>query len=390
MKLRLGVIFGGESVEHEVAVISALQAINSIDREKYDVVPVYIAKNRIWYTGKDLLDIKNFRDIDLLLTKVKPVTLCRVNNEYVLMSTKGMFNKIVDKIDVAFPIVHGKNVEDGSLAGYLDTVGVPYVGSTILGSALGQDKVVLKDVLKANDIPVVDSLWFYDNEYLLDKDKVISRVKNMGLPVVVKPACLGSSVGITFVKDESKLEEAIDEAVSYDKKVLIEKAVSNLVEVNCSVLGNYENQEPSVIEEVMSDNDILTFSDKYEGNSKSKGASKGMVNTDRIIPARIDKDLIKKIEDLSVKTFKVLNLSGVVRIDYLIDTKTKNVYVNEPNIIPGSLAFYLWEAKGKKYTELLDDLVKLAIKDYKAKEKKTCSFDTNILKNFDGSKGTKK
>ena len=390
MKLRLGVIFGGESVEHEVAVISALQAINSIDKEKYDVVPVYIAKNRIWYTGKDLLDIKNFRDIDLLLTKVKPVTLCKVNNEYVLMSTKGMFNKIVDKIDVAFPIVHGKNVEDGSLAGYLDTVGIPYVGSTILGSALGQDKVVLKDVLKANDIPVVDSLWFYDNEYLLDKDKEISKIKKMGLPVVVKPACLGSSVGITFVKDINKLEEAIDEAVSYDKKVLVEKAVSNLVEVNCSVLGNYENQEPSVIEEVMSDNDILTFSDKYEGNSKSKGASKGMVNTDRIIPARIDKDLIKKIEELSVKTFKVLNLSGVVRIDYLIDTKTKNVYVNEPNIIPGSLAFYLWEAKGKKYTELLDDLVKLAIKDYKAKEKKTCSFDTNILKNFNGNSGTKK
>ena len=390
MKLRLGVIFGGESVEHEVAVISALQAINSIDKEKYDVVPVYIGKDRIWYTGKDLLDIKNFRDIDLLLTKVKPVTLCKVNNEYVLMSTKGMFNKIVDKIDVAFPIVHGKNVEDGSLAGYLDTVGIPYVGSTILGSALGQDKVVLKDVLKANDIPVVDSLWFYDNEYLLDKDKVISKIKKMGLPVVVKPACLGSSVGITFVKDESKLEEAIDEAVSYDKKVLVEKAVSNLVEVNCSVLGNYENQEPSVIEEVMSDNDILTFSDKYEGNSKSKGASKGMVNTDRIIPARIDKELIKKVEELSVKTFKVLNLSGVVRIDYLIDTKTKNVYVNEPNIIPGSLAFYLWEAKGKKYTELLDDLVKLAIKDYKSKEKKTCSFDTNILKNFNGNSGTKK
>lgn len=390
MKLRLGVIFGGESVEHEVAVISALQAINSIDKEKYDVVPVYIGKNRIWYTGKDLLEIKNYKDIDLLLTKVKPVTLCKVNNEYVLMSTKGMFNKIVDKIDVAFPIVHGKNVEDGSLAGYLDTVGIPYVGSSILGSALGQDKVVLKDVLKANDIPVVDSLWFYDNEYLTAKDEVITKIKKMGLPVVVKPACLGSSVGITFVKDVNKLEEAIDEAVSYDKKVLVEKAVSNLVEVNCSVLGNYENQEPSVIEEVMSDNDILTFSDKYEGNSKSKGASKGMVNTDRIIPARIDKDLIKKVEDLSIKTFKVLNLSGVVRIDYLIDTKTKNVYVNEPNIIPGSLAFYLWEAKGKKYTELLDDLVKLAIKDYKAKEKKTCSFDTNILKNFDGSKGTKK
>lgn len=389
MKLRLGVIFGGESVEHEVAVISALQAINNIDKEKYDVVPIYIGKDRIWYSGNELNDIKNYRDIDSLLTKVKPVSLCKLGNEYVLMSTKGLFNKVVDKIDVAFPIVHGKNVEDGSLAGYLDTIGIPYVGSGIIGSAIGQDKVILKDVLKANNIPVVDSIWFYDNEYLLDKDSIINSIKKMGLPVVVKPACLGSSVGITFVKDENKLESAIEEAVMYDKKVLIEKAVSNLVEVNCSVLGNYENQEASVIEEVMSENDILTFSDKYEGNSKSKG-SKGMVNTDRIIPARIDKELVKKVEEYSIKTFKALNLSGVVRIDFLIDTKTNDVFVNEPNIIPGSLAFYLWEAKGKKYTELLDDLVKIAIKDYKLREKKTCSFDTNILKNFDSNSGTKK
>ncbi len=389
MKLRLGVIFGGESVEHEVAVISALQAINNIDKEKYDVVPIYIGKDRIWYSGNELNDIKNYRDIDSLLTKVKPVSLCKLGNEYVLMSTKGLFNKVVDKIDVAFPIVHGKNVEDGSLAGYLDTIGIPYVGSGIIGSAIGQDKVILKDVLKANNIPVVDSIWFYDNEYLLDKDSIINNIKKMGLPVVVKPACLGSSVGITFVKDENKLESAIEEAVMYDKKVLIEKAVSNLVEVNCSVVGNYENQEASVIEEVMSENDILTFSDKYEGNSKSKG-SKGMVNTDRIIPARIDKELVKKVEEYSIKTFKALNLSGVVRIDFLIDTKTNDVFVNEPNIIPGSLAFYLWEAKGKKYTELLDDLVKIAIKDYKLREKKTCSFDTNILKNFDSNSGTKK
>lgn len=389
MKLRLGVIFGGESVEHEVAVISALQAIDNIDKEKYDVVPIYIGKDRIWYSGNELNDIKNFRDIDSLLTKVKPVSLCKVGNDYVLVSTKGLFNKVVDKIDIAFPIVHGKNVEDGSLTGYLDTIGIPYVGSGIIGSAIGQDKVILKDILKANNIPVVDSLWFYDSEYLLDKDTIINNIKKIGLPVVVKPACLGSSVGITFVKDENKLEEAIDEAVMYDKKVLIEKAVSNLVEVNCSVLGNYEKQETSVIEEVMSENDILTFSDKYEGNSKTKG-SKGMVNTDRIIPARIDKELTKKVEDLSIKTFKALNLSGVVRIDFLIDTKTNDVYVNEPNIIPGSLAFYLWEPKGKKYTELLDDLVKIAIKDYKSREKKTCSFDTNILKNFDSNSGIKK
>ena len=389
MKLRLGVIFGGESVEHEVAVISALQAIDNINKDKYDIVPVYIAKNRIWYTGKELMDIKNYKDIDSLLTKVKPVSLCKIDNEYALITTKGLFNKVVDKIDIAFPIVHGKNVEDGSLAGFLDTIGIPYVGSGIIGSALGQDKVVLKDVLKANNIPVVDSIWFYDNEYLNDAKEVINKINKLGLPVVIKPACLGSSVGITFVKDSNKLEEAIEEAIMYDNKVLVEKAVENIIEVNCSVVGNYEKQETSVIEEVLSEHDILTFSDKYEGNSKTKG-SKGMVNTDRIIPARIDNKLVSKVEELSIKTFKALNLSGVCRIDFLINSKTNDVFVNEPNIIPGSLAFYLWEPKGKKYSELLDDLINLAIKDYKSKEKKTCSFDTNILKNFNSTGGVKK
>ena len=391
MKIKIGVIFGGESVEHEVSVISALQAIKSIDKEKYDVVPIYISKEKYWYTGNSLLEIENYKNISELISKCKEVTLCKMGNEFCLLSTSGIMKKIVDKIDVAFPIVHGKNIEDGTLAGYLETVGIPYVGSGVIGSALGQDKVILKQVLRDANIPVVDACYFFDYEYIDDKDKILKMIDKLGYPVVVKPACLGSSVGINYVKDKKGIEVAIEEAISYDTKVLVEKAVENIVEVNCSVLGNYKHQEVGVIEQVMSKNDILTFSDKYEGNGKKTGANKGgMVNTDRIIPAKISEELTKKVENYAKEAFRALNLSGVCRIDFLINSKTNEVFVNEPNIIPGSLSFYLWEPKGKPYKELLDELIQLGIREYKEKSKKVCHFDTNILKDFKKSNGIKK
>lgn len=389
MKIKVGVIFGGESVEHEVSVISALQAIDNINNEKYDVVPIYISKNKIWYTGSNLLDIKNYKDIDSLIKSCKEVTLCKINGEYCLINTKGLLNKVVETIDVAFPIVHGQNVEDGTLAGYLDTVGIPYVGPKVLGASLGQDKVVIKQILKSANIPVVDYIWFYDVDFDDYKEIIKEKIKSIGYPVVVKPASLGSSVGINFVKNEKTIEDAINEAIEYDKKIIVEKAVENLFEVNCSVVGNYEMQNASVIEEVISDNSILTYEDKYVGNGKS-GKSKGMVNTSRIIPANISKELTLNIQNTSKEVFKVLNLSGVCRIDYLINKKTKEYFVNEPNTIPGSLSFYLWEPVGKKYSELLDELIMLSIKEYKQKNKKIYCFDTNILKDFELKKGIKK
>ena len=390
MKIKVGVIFGGESVEHEVSIISALQAIDNIDKEKYDVVPIYIGKNRIWYTSDKLLDIDEYKDLDLLMRKCKEVTLCKKDNEFCLINTKGIMNKVVNIIDVAFPIVHGANVEDGTLAGYLNTVGIPYVGSGVLGASLGQDKVLIKQVLKSANIPLVDYVWFYDVDYEERKEEYLKKIKKLGYPVVVKPATLGSSVGINFVKNEKVIEDAINEAIEYDKKIIVEKAVENLIEVNCSVLGNYENATSSVLEEVLSDNMVLTYEDKYVGNSKTKGAKGGMTNTSRIIPANISKDLTKKIQDTSVEVFKVMNFSGVVRIDYLIDSKTKEYYVNEPNTIPGSLSFYLWDKTDKNYSELLDDLISLSIREYKNRQKKIYSFNTNILKNFNGVKGVKK
>lgn len=390
MKIKVGVIFGGETVEHEVSVITAVQAMEHINRDKYDVVPIYISKDRIWYTSPMLTDIEVYKDFNELKRYAKQVVLVKTKDGFVLQSTKGLFRRTITDIDIAFPIVHGNNVEDGTLQGYLDSVGIPYVGSRVLGSALGQDKVIMKQIFKDCKLPIVDYTWFFDSEYADDCEKIFENVKKLGYPVIVKPATLGSSVGITYVKEEKELANAIEEAMKYDVKVIVEKAVQNLVEVNCSVLGNYSHQEASVIEEVTSDEEFLTYADKYIGGSKGKlkGPSKGMASASRIIPARISKELEESIKDTSKQVFKALNLAGVCRIDYLIDKKTKKFYINEPNTIPGSLSFYLWEKTNKKYEDLLDEMITTSIKDYKNRAKKTYSFDSNILSNM-GVKGLK-
>lgn len=392
MKIKVGVIFGGETVEHEVSIITAVQAMEHINQEKYEIVPIYISKDRVWYTGKMLMDIDVYKDFDDLKKYAKEVVLTKNKDGYYLQKTKGLFRRNIADIDIAFPIVHGNNVEDGTLQGYLESVGIPYVGSKVLGSALGQDKVIMKQIFKDSKLPIVDYIWFFDSEYASDCDKIFDDVRQLGYPVVVKPATLGSSVGITYVKDDKSLANAIEEAMKYDVKIIIEKAVSNLVEVNCSVFGNYSHQEVSVIEEVTSDEELLTFADKYIGGGKKKGPSKGMASASRIIPARIDKEIEEKIKDTSKLVFRALNLSGVCRIDYLIDKKTNKFYINEPNTIPGSLAYYLWEPLGKKYSDLLDEMVTLAIKEYKNKSRKIYSFESNILSNYGvkGLKGIKK
>ncbi len=389
MKLKVGVIFGGQSVEHEISVISALQAIDNINKDTYDVIPIYISKNKDWYTGDVLFNIENYKDLDELIKKCKRVVLQKIDDEFCLVHYRKLFSQVITNVDVVIPIVHGQNVEDGTLQGYLETVGIPYASSKVLGSSLGQDKVVMKQIFKSCDIPIVPYLWFYDNEYLEDPDKYLKEIDKLGYPVVVKPASLGSSIGIKFVASKDEIEDAINDAISYDNKIIIEKGIDNLIEVNCSVLGSYDNMTTSSLEQVLSAHDILTFKDKYIGSGKTKGHSKGMASTSRIIPASISKELTSKIKETSKDVFRVLNLSGVVRIDYLINGKTNEYYVNEPNTIPGSLAFYLWEADGKKYSELLDDLIKIAIKEYKMKSKKVTKFDTNVLKDYKKS-GIKK
>lgn len=390
MKIKIAVVYGGETVEHEVSIISALQAIKNLNEDKYEVIPVYISKDRTWYTGhvlKEMSFYKNFEDEKRYANKV---VLYKKGKEFFLQKTNGLFRKDITNVDIVLPIVHGNNVEDGTLAGYFDTIGIPYVGSKVLGAALGQDKVVMKQVMQSAGIPVVDYTWFYDNEYLENSDEIFKNIKKLGFPVVVKPATLGSSVGITLAKNQKELEDAIDEAIKYDNKIVVEEAISNLVEVNASVLGSYEYMKVSPLEEVMGLDEILSYTDKYLAGGKNKtGGSKGMASTSRIIPARISKDLTEKIQNTAKDVFKTLNLSGVCRIDFLIDSKSNKYYVNEPNTIPGSLAFYLWKEAGLEYTDLLEEMIQVAIKEYKNTGKKVRSFETNILEGFNGSKGCK-
>lgn len=388
MKIKVGVIFGGETVEHEVSIISAIQAMNNMNEDKYDIMPIYIAKDKTWYAGKMLMDINVYKDFNNLKRYAKKVTLYKEENAYYLQSTTGIFRKNITDLDVILPIVHGNNVEDGTLVGYLDTVGIPYVGSNVLASSLGQDKVVQKQVLRSEGLPVVDYTWFYDSEYLEDSEKILKNIKELKYPVIVKPATLGSSIGITLVKNDEKINEAINEAIKYDNKIIVEKVVENMIEVNASVLGNHDYQTVSPLEEVMGADEILSYTDKYIGSSKGS-KSKGMASANRIIPARIDEKLALSIVDISKKVFRALNMSGVCRIDYLIDKKNNKFYINEPNTIPGSLAFYLWKESGMEYETLIDELISLAIKDYKNKTQKVRSFDSNILQNFNGTKGIK-
>ncbi len=395
--IKVGVIFGGESVEHEVSIITAVQAMNYMDQKKYEVVPIYISKDRNWYTGESLREMSTYKDLSLVPTLAKEVTLTKKDDEFILQKKNGLFKGTVETIDVAFPIVHGKGVEDGSLSGYLETLGIPYVGPSMLGAAIGQDKVVQKQVMQASNIPVVNYTWFYDYEYQSDEENIIKEIKKLNYPVIVKPARLGSSVGIAVAKSDEQLKEAIEEAIKYDEKIVVEAMVKNLKEVDCAVVGNYQDMECSLIGEMLTDNDFLTFEDKYIGEG-GKGGKKGSTKNQNggklatsgfKIPAELDKEIEEQIYKYSKEAFRCLNLSGVTRFDFLVDTKAKKVYVNEPNTIPGCLAFFFYTPKGKKYTKLLDEMITSAIKEYKSSKKKVTSFESNVLSTYDGSKGAK-
>ncbi len=386
--IKVGVIFGGESVEHEVSIISAVQAMNKMDNEKYDIIPIYITKEGEWYTGAVLKEIDTFKDMDLLKRYTKNVVLYRKNGRFILQS-KGLLKKEVNDVDIIFPIVHGTNVEDGVLQGYLKTIGVPFVGSNVVASAVAQDKIIQKNVFKCEELPITKYYWFYDCDYRDDEDKIVKEIeKELDYPMIVKPASLGSSVGISSAENRDELVNAINDAIGYDTKVVVEEKVENLTEVNISVLGNFEDCKVSEIEEVMTGNSLLTYEDKYINGSK-KGGSKGMASASRKIPADIDDKMRKEVEEIAVKAFRAIGLSGVSRIDFLVDKKKKKVYINEINPCPGSLSFYLWEPKDKNFTALLDDMISIAIKDYKREKSKTRSFDSNILSGYGGLKGAK-
>ncbi|WP_096189862.1 D-alanine--D-alanine ligase family protein [Evansella halocellulosilytica] len=398
MKTRVAVIFGGVSVEHEVSVISALQAIQHMDDTKYEVIPLYISKDRTWYTGEDLLDIDNYKDLKGLLQRSQKVILSRGGNNSVELhkDPKPRFGKsYIGEIDVAFPIIHGTFGEDGVLQGYLELLNLPYVGCDVLSSSTGMDKVAMKHIYRDSGLPILDYVWFYSTEWNEDQDSLVKKIENtLSYPVIVKPANLGSSVGISKAANVDELEEAVELASEFTTKIVVEKMVQNMTEVNCSVLGDYEAAEASVCEEVLGSDEILSYEDKYTGGgaSKDSGASKGMESTNRVIPAEIGEEKTREIQEIAVKSFQLLGCSGVSRIDFMIDKGEDKVYINEINTIPGSLSFYLWEPTGKPYKQLTDELIQLALKRQREREKLMFSIDSNLfsMSNLSGGKGSKK
>ncbi len=388
MKTNIGVFFGGRSTEHEISVISANQAINAINRDKYDVTPIYITKEGRWFTGNALLDLKNYRDIPALLRQCEEVYMRPVYGDYNLYYTnpKGVFkNKSLDcRLDIVIPVLHGANGEDGTFEGILDSIGIPYAGCDTLASANGMDKITMKMILRENDIPVVDYVWFTDRQWFADRDRLIAKTESsLGYPVIVKPANLGSSIGIGCARNREELIEKVEDATRYASRIIVEHMVEQLQEINCSVLGDCDEYETSVLEEPIKSTDILSYTDKYMGGTKG---TKGMQASAKKIPADLPADMTAEIQRLAGETFRGLSCHGGSRVDVIVDRATSKIYVNEINTIPGSLSFYLWEATGVSFDKLMDRLAGLAIKRNTRRGQKTFSFSQNIFALGGGAK----
>ncbi len=398
MKLKIAVFFGGESVEHEVSIISAHQAMEALDRDKYDIIPIYIGKNRRFYYSELLNDIASFKDLEALKEKCTQVVLVQEGSTVVMKPAKpGLFNnKPITSIDVAIPVVHGTNGEDGTLQGMLEMLKLPYAGCDVVASAIGQDKVLQKLALSGSGLPITKWFWCYGHEMDENPKQILEQVHKLLYPVILKPACTGSSVGICVAHNDQEYIRCFEETSQYDFKVITEKLVKPLREINCSVMGDCFKAQASVLEEVGTNNpdEFLDYKDKYQGGGKSaKGeASKGMASTSRIVPARLSDEQTKMIQDMALKTFRVLGSSGVCRIDFMMDAESKTVYVNEINSIPGSLAFYLWQESGMSFSALMDELIRLALERERRRSRMTFSYDTNLLSTYSasGAKGVKK
>ncbi len=391
--LTVAVIFGGRSVEHEISVVSAQQCIQAIDKDKYHVEPIYISKEGRWYCGNDFLKLENFRNLEKLLSENSRIIINQnagVNNYYRESSSIFSRKKPIN-IDIAFPITHGTYGEDGSLQGLFETMNIPYVGCDVLASAVAMDKIATKMLLQSQGVKVLDYFWFYSNRWLQEKNELMVNIKNkFSYPLIVKPGNLGSSIGVAAVNTDAELEDAIDLAVRLSQRVLLEPKVKNLKEVNCAVLGDHDFVEVSVCEEPIRSDEILSYQDKYSSGAKNKfgcgakqaTASAGMSGAKRRIPAEISPALSTKIQEISRQVFINLNCNGVVRIDFLIDQDTQEIYLCELNTIPGSLAFYLWEPLGKNFTALTERLIELALKRYRENNNLIVSYSSNILSNW--------
>ena len=364
MKKNIIVLFGGKSAEHDISLITANLVLNAIDEEKYNVYPVFVDKQNKWFYVKDFKNnIQNFKQKEEIFLKI---------GEDALFVKRTFLLKNLINVDCAILCHHGVNGEDGTIQSVLKLCNIPYSSSNTLSSAITMDKVVMKLLFKEFGFNVIDYFYFNKQEYENSKDNIINKLENeLNYPVILKPANLGSSIGINIAKNKEELINAINVAFSFDNKVLVEKALENFTEINCAVMGYGKEVIVSSLEEPVSWKEFLTFEDKYEGNSKK--------SPKRIYPAKVPEEIKKNIQKVSKLIFEKFELCGVVRIDFII--KNDEIYVNEINSIPGSLAYYLFEKEEYSFTNVIDNLINFALKKYENENLLTYAFESNVLKN---------
>ena len=394
-KIQLGVIFGSRSCEREVSIISAIQLMNHVNTDVYDVIPVYISENGVWYTGDKLRDLRTFQRFQPEQSGIERVILDTTAGSGALLAThgkKGLFTHqeqvVAARLEVCLIVMHGLNGEDGTLQGMLELCNIPYSSTGVAGSAIGMDKIMMKQFFRGAGLPVLPGTWYTRTSWKKDQETVLCDVeKELGYPVFVKPANLGSSIGVSRANDREELKDSLELAFEYDRRVLVEKGLDEPMELNCSVLGYDEDVSASPIEmPIVSAHHMLDFQEKY----LQHGGSKGMASLSRVLPAPIGDELTKKLQDLSCRIFRLLDCKGVVRIDYMFDRQSEEIYITEINTIPGSLAFYLWEAGGVKYAELIDRMVQYAHQAWEDRNERNYAYTSNILESVSlGTKGSK-
>lgn len=384
---KIGVIFGGVTCEHDVSIVTGLQLIENMDKSKYEIYPIYIHTDGEWYVDDKLLDPKIYKEFESYKGGISKGYI-PPNKKGIVMNAKLLFAKeIFIELDCVIPAMHGMNGEDGSIQGLLELANIPYTSSGILGASVGMDKILMKKVFESHNLPVLPYTYFLREEWEKDEEKLLNEVEaKLEYPMFIKPSNLGSSIGINKARNREELKEGISIAVGFDERVIVEKGLEDLTEVNCSALGRADDVMASTTEQPVSWKDFLTFDEKYmsgnkNGNTKSKT---GMASMSRKVPAEITPEQNNEIKDLTIKAFKSLNSKGVTRVDFLIDNSDGKIYINEINTIPGSFAFYLWSHDGMKYSELIDKIIKIAEEENEEKNKNNYTYSSEIVSNFGG------
>lgn len=372
----VGVFFGSRSPEHDVSIITAQFIIAGLKGMGYTVTPVYIGRNGSWYVSDSLGDIKMFQTDNDLSRLDNYVLDLEESRGKMVLEKKGLFGKKI-VINLAFPAFHGQNGEDGTMQGLFEVLNMPYIGCDVASSAITMDKALTKEFYQGNNIETAPFITFTSNDWNKNEKELTNQIKSkLAFPIFVKPARLGSSIGITKVNNDAELIEAINVALHYDDKIVVEEGIKNLADLTCAVLGGNEPQA-SLIQESLFDATFFNYEEKYLNGG---GSQLGKAKHNLVIPAQINPEDTKKIEELSIRIYKLLGCWGTARVDYLYDRETRKIYANEINPLPGTLYHHLWKASGIEFPELLQKLIDLALERHKEKGKLLSTFNSSILK----------